>query len=116
MDRIWEHIRLGPMTSGARRGLLYLVVLSILVDFGMYLLLTRSVHQLSTQQHAQCKFYDDLGSAPLTLGPNGKASMLGVQIVSDARVAWHEGGCPGAQQPPDPSFTKWAAYYRLPVN
>lgn len=105
------------MTGGAKRGLVYLIGLCLLSNLGVYILAARSIHNLAVQQHAQCKFYDDLGTAPIaSVGPGGKASILGVQIVSDARVAWHEGGCPGVQQAPDPTFLKWAAYYHLPVN
>lgn len=103
------------MTGGAKRGLLYLVVIGLLLDGGEFYLFARSVSTLADQQHAQCRFYDDLGSAPVT-EVNGKASLLGVEIVSDARVSWHHLGCPGVQQPPDPLFLKWAKHYNLPAN
>lgn len=103
------------MTSGAKRGLIYLVVVGILLDVGQFYLLSRSINAITVQQRSRCKFYDDLGAAPVT-EVNGKASLLGVTIVSDARVAWHEGGCPGVQQAADPSFLKWAKVYKLPVD
>jgi hypothetical protein len=110
-------MRLGPMTSGARRGLVYLLLLALIIDAAEFYLFARSVNSLTTQQHAQCRFYDDLGVAPITLNPaTGKPSLLGVELVSDARVAWHQLGCPGMEQPADPSFTHWAAYYKLPTS
>lgn len=105
------------MTGGAKKGLLYLIGLGILTNAGTYYLSARSVNDLSVQQHAACKFYDDLGGAPVvTTAPGVKPSILGVEIVSDARVAWHQLGCPGVQQPAEPSFLQWAKYYSLPVD
>ena len=103
------------MTSGAKRGLIYLVVVGILLDVGQFYLLSRSISAITVQQRSGCKFYDDLGAAPVA-EVNGKASLLGVTIVSDARVAWHEGGCPGEQQAASSSFLKWAKVYKLPVD
>jgi hypothetical protein len=116
VSRLWDHLRLGPMTSGAKRGLAYLVVVGILINAGVYYLSARSVNKLSVQQHAQCRFYADLGSLPIAVGVNGKASIVAVTIVSDARVAWHRLGCTGTLQPADPSFLQWAAYYKLPTD
>lgn len=104
------------MTGGARKGLLYIVGLGILSNVGVYYLSARSVNDLAVQQHAQCKFYDDLGGAPVVVPAGGKPGILGVEIVSDARVAWHQLGCPGMQQPAEPSFLQWAAYYKLPTD
>lgn len=105
------------MTTGARKGLLYLVVLGILFDAGIYWLSARAVNGLAKQQHAQCKFYDDIGGSPITVqGSTVKPSLLGVSIVSDARVAWHQLGCRGTQQPASESFLHWAAYYHLPTG
>jgi hypothetical protein len=104
------------MTGGAKKGLLYIVGLGILINAGVYFLSVRSVNSLAVQQHAQCKFYDDLGSSPITAVPGAKASILGVSLVSDARVAWHRLGCSGTQQPAAPSFLQWAAYYKLPAD
>lgn len=133
---MWQHLRLGPMTTGARRGLLYLVILTALLVAGAYVLAARGVNEVRVQQHmlkvqqdrlrvqqqrlrmeqhAACKFYDDLGSAPVASSPaTGKPSLLGVTIVSDARVAWTGDGCPGQLAAADPSFTMWAARYGLP--
>jgi hypothetical protein len=107
-----RHLRLGDMTPGARRGLLYLVMLGVLVNAGAYWLSARSVAALRTQQHAQCKFYADLGSAPLAARP----SLLNVAVVSDARVAWHGMNCPGRIPAADPSFIRWARFYDLPYR
>lgn len=104
------------MTGGAKKGLLYIVGLGILSNVGVYYLSARSVNDLAVQQHAQCKFYDDLGGAPVVAAPGVKPSILGVKIVSDARVAWYQLGCPGMQQPAAASFMQWAAYYKLPTD
>jgi hypothetical protein len=110
-------MRLGPMTGGARRGLIYLLTLSLLFDAGEFYLFARSVNSLADQQHAQCRFYDDLGGAPVGVNSKtGQPSLLGVEIVSDARVAWRQLGCQGAQQAADPTFLQWAKHYNLPTG
>ena len=62
--------------------------------------------QALARQHASCAFYHDLAPVPITPGPTGKASKLGVQIVSDSRAAYVGQGCPGPLPPPDPSFVR----------
>ena len=68
------------------------------------------------QIHADCGFYGHLSGLPVTLGPDGKASRLGVQIISDSRGAFLGHGCPGTLPPPSSSFEKWAAYYHLTIS
>lgn len=104
------------MTSGARRGLLFLLVLGVLVNGGAYYLSARSVDTLRTEQQASCRFDADIGGAPVASQKGVKPSLLGVSIVSDARVAWHGLHCPGRLQAADPSFVKWAKHYRLPYQ
>jgi hypothetical protein len=104
------------MTGGARRGLVYLLLLALIIDAAEFYLFARSVNSLTDQQHAQCLFYNDLGGAPLTSRTGQQPSKFGVEIVSDARVAWRQLGCTGAQQPADPSFAHWASYYKLPTG
>lgn len=66
---------------------------------------------------AQCRFDADLASAPVTVSPaTGMASELGVKIISDGRVAWHQAGCPGMLAAPSRSFARWAKYYHLPTG
>lgn len=67
------------------------------------------------RQRASCGFYHDLTPLPITTGPTGKASRLGVQIVSDSRATYVGQGCPGPLPPPDPSFVRWARYFGIPI-
>lgn len=103
-------------TTRRARAFLFLLVLGIAVNAGAYFLSARSVAGLRVQQHAQCKFDSDLGGAPVAAMPGGKPPLLGIEIVSDARVAWREAGCPGRLAPAAPSFTRWARYYHQPLN
>lgn len=105
------------MTAGARRAVIYLFVLTLLLFGANLLYTTRLVGDSRTQQHAECKFDGDLGTAPVAVAPaTGKPSLLGVTIVSDARVAWRQHGCPGTQPAADPSFVRWAKAYHLPYQ
>lgn len=115
------------MSPGARRGLLYLLVLGIAINTAAFWLSARSVNDVRYQQdrlHAAvlklCQFNADLGNAaadPVTLNPaTHKASELGIQILADSRAAWRGLGCPGALQAPSPSFTHWAREYHLPAD
>lgn len=64
---------------------------------------------------ASCAFYRDLAPVPVTTGPNGKASRLGVQIISDSRAAFVGQTCPGQLPPPSPSLIRWARYYGIAI-
>jgi hypothetical protein len=87
----------------------------VLVGAVTYLLV--ALAQDSARIAASCHFWSDLGPAPVTVSPaTGKPSLLGVRIISDSRVAWHGQDCGGVLPPPDPSFVRWAKYYRLPVG
>jgi hypothetical protein len=102
------------MTPGARRAVVYLFALSLLLG-GLNLLFTaREVNQLRAATRSACQFAADLAGAPVVASPAGKASRLGVSIVSDSRQQWRGLGCPGRLAPPAPSFVKWARYYHLP--
>jgi len=80
-------------------------------------LLAAQVRVLQRAVTSSCRFNADLADLPVTVNPaTGKAALLGVKIVADAREAWHGLGCPGALPPPSPSFRRWAAYYRLPYR
>jgi hypothetical protein len=104
------------ITRGARRAALGLIALTLLVGGGN---LWASWDEARGVQHAaasSCRFFADLAGVPITVVPaTGKASMLGVQIVSDSRVAWRGLGCPGTLPPPSPSFALWAKFYGLPT-
>jgi hypothetical protein len=105
------------ITVGALRAVIFLFMFASLV--GVFNLWWTS-RQVGAQHHsviAQCKFDYDLSGLPVTLNPaTGKPSLLGVQIVSDSRVAWRGLGCPGRLAPPAPSFARWARYYHLPAS
>jgi len=105
------------MTRGARRAVIFLFALAVALA-GMNLLFTSvTVNHLRSAVLAQCQFNADLGAAPVTVSPStGRASRLGVLIISDSRTAWHGLGCPGRLPPPAPSFAKWAKTYHLPVG
>ena len=75
-----------------------------------------SLVQADARIAASCHAWADIGAAPLTAGPDGKASLLGTSIISDARQAWHGQACPGALPPPQSSFVKWAKFYGLPYS
>lgn len=105
------------MSRGARLGFTYLSVLMLALAAANLLWTSRQVGVLNAKTSAQCQFDADLGGAPVTVSPRtGRPAVLAVSIVSDARVAWRQTGCPGALPPPDPSFLRWAAFYRLPAG
>ena len=105
------------MSRGARLGFVYLSVIMLLLTAANLLFTSIQVGNANARTRALCHFDADLGSAPVALNPKtGKAPLLGVSIVSDARVAWHQTGCTGHLDGPDPSFTRWATAYHLPVN
>ena len=105
------------MTGGARRAIVVLFLLTCLLA-GLNLLFTvRQVAAVQDALIASCEFDSDLGTAPITVVPPAKkAGLLGVKIVSDARVAWRGLGCPGKLAPPGKGFVHWAHYYGLPVD
>lgn len=79
--------------------------------------LDATVRRLGREVRSQCRFDADLAPVPVAVNPaTRKASELGVKIVSDSRVAWHQAGCPGRLPPPSPSFARWARYYHLPAS
>ena len=50
---MYGHVRLGEMTAGARRGLLYLLILAMALIGGSYYQSSRSQNRLAVQQAAQ---------------------------------------------------------------
>jgi len=92
-------------------------ILFALVGVGVGLSLYQ-VHALATQSNAgACDFFGDLASLPITT-PEGisKPSRFGVQLVSDSRKSWHTFNCTGPEHKPDPTFVRWARYYKVPIN
>jgi len=105
------------MSRGARHGFAYLSILMLLLAGANLLWTSLEVRSADTKAQAQCQFDADLGGAPVTVDPRtGKASLLAVTIISDARTAWRQSGCPGRLAAPSPSFRQWAAHYRLPAG
>lgn len=103
------------MTRGARRAIIYLFTLTVVLA-GLNLFWTsREVGRVRAAVVASCGFAAALSSAPLAVNPKtGKASLLAVKIVADSRAQWLGLGCPGRLPPPSPSFVKWAKAYGQP--
>jgi hypothetical protein len=71
---------------------------------------------LHRQVLSSCAQDHDLAGLPVGVNPQtGKASPLGVRIVSDNRGQWFRLGCPGSLPPPDPTFAHWARAFGIPV-
>ena len=105
------------MTYGARRAIVVLFLLMMVLAAANLLFTVRQISGLRMQLNAECAFDSDLGTAPiLVVPPATKAGLLGVKIVSDARQAWRGRGCPGTLAPPGTGFVKWARYYHLPAS
>ncbi len=113
MDKDHVHV---PMTWGARRAFASLFVLTIAFAAVVIIYTTLTTQRLTREVQSQCRFDSDLAAAPVAVTTAGKASLLGVKIVSDARVAWRLAGCPGRLAPPSPSFARWAHFYHLPES
>jgi hypothetical protein len=104
------------MPRAVRLGFVYLSVLTLLLA-GLGLFWTsRQVSEANARAQAQCAFNADLGPVPVTIPASGKPAILGVKIISDARIAWRRAGCPGRLAPPAPSFVRWARFYHLPAG
>lgn len=98
----------------AARALTVIVVAFAVIAIGG---VVRTTQRLTREVQSQCHFDADLAGLPVTVNPaTGKASVLGVKIVSDSRVAWHQAGCPGRLAPASPSFSRWARFYHLPTG
>lgn len=71
---------------------------------------------LRAQVLSSCSQDRDIGGLPVSVNPaTGKASPLGVRIISDERGQWFRLGCPGTLPPPDPAFVHWAGIFHIPV-
>jgi hypothetical protein len=105
------------MTAGARHAIISLFIFAVFIGVASGAFTLRQVDQVRQIARAQCKFDAHVGAAPIVVSPaTHKASLLGVQIVSDARQAWYGLGCPGRLEPPAPSFVRWAKAYHLPYK
>jgi len=104
------------MSDASRRAVVALFILSLLIGGLNFFWTSRQVNEATVRAQAQCAFNADIGPVPVTVPASGKPAILGVKIISDARIAWRRAGCPGRLAPPAPSFVKWAAYYRLPAG
>ena len=102
------------ISRGARRAVVMLFVLTLAVGAASLFFTASEVGKLRAAVLSECAFAADVGSAPVAVAPGGKASELGVSIVADSRAQWRKLGCPGHLAPPQPSFSRWARYYRLP--
>jgi len=105
------------MTPIRQQALVFLLVLVLALNGAAIIVGARAFDHLRDATRTQCKFDSDLGGAPIAVNPaTKKASVLGVSIVADARVAWRGLGCPGHLPPAAPSFVKWAKFYHLPSD
>jgi hypothetical protein len=112
----WSRLPFRPISTGAARAAVFLFAVSLLIGALNFLWTSRVVNASNHRVQALCRFDADLGSAPVVAPATGPPSLLGVSIVSDARVAWHQAGCSGRLAAPAPSFVKWARYYHLPAG
>ena len=105
------------ITRGARRAAVGLLVLTLITGAGNLLASWNEARGVQHAAASSCRFFADLAGVPIAVSPaTGKPAELGVQIVSDSRIAWRGLGCPGVLPPPSPSFAQWARYYRLPYR
>lgn len=112
-----RHGPFSPMTRGAARAFVALSAVTMTIALAGFLWTAAAVNSAEDRARALCRFDADLAGVPVAVSPKtGRPSLLGVSIVSDARTAWHQAGCGGRLPPPDPSFTRWARYYHLPVG
>ena len=106
------------ISRGARRAAAGMLALMLLVGAGNLLASWDEARGVQHAAASSCRFFADLAGVPISVSPaTGKPpARLGVQIVSDSRIAWRGLGCPGVLPPPSPSFMLWAQYYRLPYK
>lgn len=105
------------ISRGAKRAAIGLLILVLLVGGGNLWASWDETRGVQRAAASSCRFFADLAGVPIAVSPaTGKASLLGVQIVSDSRLAWRGLRCPGSLPPPSPSFEQWAKYYRLPYR
>ena len=99
------------------QGMAGLVALTLVVGGGNLWASWTEGQGVQHSSASACRFFADLAGLPVTVTPTTKkASLLGVQIVADSRLAWRGLGCPGTLAPPAPSFEQWARYYHLPYR
>ena len=117
---IWDHVRPGPMTLGARRGLLYLLVLVLAVIGGAYALSASAVTELHAEIRTQCAADQDIGNLAhghLMVNPQtGKPPKILVAFIGHSRAAFYGLQCPGTLRPPTPVFVRWAREYGIPYR
>ena len=111
-----RRLRTFLITPEVARAFLFLSVLTLLTGALNFYWTSRLAAANTARAHAQCAFDADLAPLPVTAPKTGDPSVLGVKLISDARIAWRRAGCPGRLPPPDPSFVKWARHYRLPAG
>lgn len=99
------------------RAAAFLFAFALVLAAGNLLFTAREVNTVRDAVRAQCGFDYDLAGVPVAVNPaTHKASVLGVKIVADSRLAWRGLGCTGTLPPPSPSFRRWAAYYHVPSS
>lgn len=105
------------MTQGARRSVVFLFFFAVLLSGANFFWTSGQVGAANSRAQAECQADADIAGAPVTMpGKPPAKPPLGVKIISDFRVAWHQAGCRGVLPAPDPTFVRWAGYYRLPAG
>jgi hypothetical protein len=117
---VWEHARPGDMTTGARRSLLYVLVLVLVLIGGSYYQSSHAINLLRVAVQTQCasaRDIADLAHGKLMTDPKtGKPSRILVNYLGHQRVVFYGLGCPGRLKSPSPQFVHWAKVYHVPYR
>lgn len=108
--------QLAELVRRSRRVLWATISVAGVLLVGAIIYLAVSLVQADSRIAASCRFWADIGAAPIAAPARQDASRLGVSVIADARQAWHGSGCAGVLPPPQPSFVRWAKFYRLPYS
>jgi hypothetical protein len=116
---VYQHVRLGQMTAGARRGLAYLVILGVAVNGASLWLGARAIGDLRAAVRTECAASRDIGDLAhghLANDPKtGHPSRILINYIAHNRAVFYGlPGCPGHLESPSPQFTHWAKVYHVP--
>lgn len=103
------------MNKIRQNAFIYQVSLILAIATAALLIGARAINNEHSQLLLHCNFDRDISGVAVVASPNGKASELGVKLVSDSRGEFLGLGCPGDLHNASKSFRHWAAFYDLPV-